>query len=273
MKLQKPNQTGFSHHLVLVAFVLVFAVAGVAYLVASHAQTPPILGRCDAYPAPILYYSYDLPKAKVEVTNEGATPFTPHPNYTLINNITHQAVAQGQVMPTRELAAVTETPQGPIQDHSSAFADTHYTPAYTPNPPIGTLTLNVSNDQPRFSCSSTIYLRDPLSKHIPVKNILGAAPAGTTPAASASTPPPAVASSTGAKATTPGGSTSTATGNGAPSGDAQGAEAAPAQNSSATASAVKKQPAKIQKAKDDNNKKSFKCRLFLLNRLFKDCHQ
>jgi peptidoglycan hydrolase-like protein with peptidoglycan-binding domain len=38
-KLQKLNKRGFSHHIVLAAFVVVFAVAGVAYLVASHAQT------------------------------------------------------------------------------------------------------------------------------------------------------------------------------------------------------------------------------------------
>jgi hypothetical protein len=38
MKYQKLNARGFSHDLVLLAFVLIFAVVGVGYLVTSHAQ-------------------------------------------------------------------------------------------------------------------------------------------------------------------------------------------------------------------------------------------
>src|SRR4051812_24687888 len=40
MKIKKLNISGFSHHLVLMVFVLVFAIAGVGYLVASHAMPP-----------------------------------------------------------------------------------------------------------------------------------------------------------------------------------------------------------------------------------------
>jgi hypothetical protein len=39
IQMKKLNTRGFSHHIILVAFVLVFAVAGVAYLVASHASS------------------------------------------------------------------------------------------------------------------------------------------------------------------------------------------------------------------------------------------
>ncbi len=39
MKLKKLNTRGFSHELVLVAFVVIFAVAGVGYVVSSHAQS------------------------------------------------------------------------------------------------------------------------------------------------------------------------------------------------------------------------------------------
>src|SRR3954467_12178476 len=40
MKIQRLSSKGFSHTIVLAAFVLVFAVAGVGYLVASHAASP-----------------------------------------------------------------------------------------------------------------------------------------------------------------------------------------------------------------------------------------
>jgi peptidoglycan hydrolase-like protein with peptidoglycan-binding domain len=39
MKLTKLNNKGFSHHAILAIFVVVFAIAGVAYLVASHANS------------------------------------------------------------------------------------------------------------------------------------------------------------------------------------------------------------------------------------------
>src|SRR5665213_3464623 len=38
MKLRKLNMRGFSHDIVIVLFVVVFAIAGVGYLVASHAD-------------------------------------------------------------------------------------------------------------------------------------------------------------------------------------------------------------------------------------------
>ena len=38
-KLKELDAKGFSHHIVMVAFVLIFSIAGVAYLVAGHAQT------------------------------------------------------------------------------------------------------------------------------------------------------------------------------------------------------------------------------------------
>ena len=46
MKIKKLNARGFSHDIVLVLFVVVFAIGGVAYLVASHADAlvPPFLG-------------------------------------------------------------------------------------------------------------------------------------------------------------------------------------------------------------------------------------
>jgi hypothetical protein len=40
MKLRKLDMRGFSHDMALVAFVAVFAIIGVGYLVASHAETP-----------------------------------------------------------------------------------------------------------------------------------------------------------------------------------------------------------------------------------------
>jgi hypothetical protein len=40
--MKKLDIRGFSHELLLVAFVAVFAIGGVAYIVASHAQTPCI---------------------------------------------------------------------------------------------------------------------------------------------------------------------------------------------------------------------------------------
>src|SRR5437763_230044 len=40
MKIRKLNNKGFSHEVLIIAFVAVFAIAGVAYVVASHAQTP-----------------------------------------------------------------------------------------------------------------------------------------------------------------------------------------------------------------------------------------
>src|SRR4051794_39725220 len=39
MKTRKFNQRGFTHAMILAAFVLVFAVAGAGYLVASHAAS------------------------------------------------------------------------------------------------------------------------------------------------------------------------------------------------------------------------------------------
>jgi hypothetical protein len=41
MKLKKLNYQGFSHDILLVAFVMVFAIAGVGYLVSSHADPFP----------------------------------------------------------------------------------------------------------------------------------------------------------------------------------------------------------------------------------------
>ncbi len=40
MKTKKLNARGFSHEVLILLFVIVFAVAGAAYLVATHAQTP-----------------------------------------------------------------------------------------------------------------------------------------------------------------------------------------------------------------------------------------
>src|SRR4051794_31434566 len=40
MKIQRLSSKGFSHHVMLLAFVVIFAVAGVGYLVASHAASP-----------------------------------------------------------------------------------------------------------------------------------------------------------------------------------------------------------------------------------------
>jgi hypothetical protein len=40
MKIKKLNQNGFSHDLVIILFVLIFAIGGTAYLVGSHADTP-----------------------------------------------------------------------------------------------------------------------------------------------------------------------------------------------------------------------------------------
>jgi cell wall-associated NlpC family hydrolase len=40
MKLKKLNMRGFSHDIVLLAIVIIFAIGGVGYLVASHADTP-----------------------------------------------------------------------------------------------------------------------------------------------------------------------------------------------------------------------------------------
>ena len=49
MKLKKLDLHGFAHDVVLVAFVAVFAIAGVGYLVASRAATPT-LGKTWALP-------------------------------------------------------------------------------------------------------------------------------------------------------------------------------------------------------------------------------
>lgn len=40
MKLKKLNTCGFSHDIVFVLFILIFAIAGIGYLIASHASTP-----------------------------------------------------------------------------------------------------------------------------------------------------------------------------------------------------------------------------------------
>src|SRR4051812_24985007 len=40
--MKRLDTKGFSHHIVLVVFVLVFAVAGVGYLVASHAASSKV---------------------------------------------------------------------------------------------------------------------------------------------------------------------------------------------------------------------------------------
>lgn len=43
MKLKKLNTRGFSHEVVLFAFITVFAIAGVAYLVGSYAASPSVV--------------------------------------------------------------------------------------------------------------------------------------------------------------------------------------------------------------------------------------
>jgi len=51
MKLKKLNARGFSHDLFIVAFVAVFAIAGVGYLVSSHADScPPVSGPVTVKP-------------------------------------------------------------------------------------------------------------------------------------------------------------------------------------------------------------------------------
>lgn len=43
MKITKLDVRGFSHDIILVGFVVVFAIAGVGYVVASHAdRCPPV---------------------------------------------------------------------------------------------------------------------------------------------------------------------------------------------------------------------------------------
>jgi len=43
MKIKKLNMAGVSHDILIVAFVAIFAIAGVAYLVASHADNCPVV--------------------------------------------------------------------------------------------------------------------------------------------------------------------------------------------------------------------------------------
>jgi hypothetical protein len=61
MKLKKLNTKGFSHDIVIVLFVIIFAIAGVGYLVASHATTP----------APVFTYLANHPQSSLQPTYHG----------------------------------------------------------------------------------------------------------------------------------------------------------------------------------------------------------
>jgi hypothetical protein len=88
MKLKKLNAKGFSHEILLVAFVVIFAVAGVAYIVASHADSCSNGGTAAAkvnsnggVSAPSCSaVSVSGPVAKVKATCK-ITGVTSHPKY------------------------------------------------------------------------------------------------------------------------------------------------------------------------------------------------
>ncbi|MDB5171193.1 MAG: hypothetical protein JWO35_887 [Candidatus Saccharibacteria bacterium] len=54
MKIKKLDVRGFSHDILMVAFVVVFAIAGVGYIVASHADScPPASGAVSSASGPV----------------------------------------------------------------------------------------------------------------------------------------------------------------------------------------------------------------------------
>lgn len=66
MKLKKLNARGFSHEVLAIAFVAVFAIAGVAYLVASHAAVPKAK-TVSVRPAKIIVSAYRVKSSSGDV--------------------------------------------------------------------------------------------------------------------------------------------------------------------------------------------------------------
>lgn len=67
MKIKKLDTFGFSHHITLVAFVVIFAICGVGYMVASHANpTSSVSGAVSGKASPIVCAMGNVPAKAAE---------------------------------------------------------------------------------------------------------------------------------------------------------------------------------------------------------------
>jgi hypothetical protein len=181
MKFKKLNARGFSHDLLVVAFVVIFAIAGVAYLVASHADTcgpnsvsgtsctyatdvtptQPLAGYCDIINVPASGQYGQVITPTVIFHNTGTTSFTTFGTGTITTDRTGSrggplptvVVAPGQsISASSGLSYTVDYSTGPNQSVSFSFNNTgspafsctdHTTLPANPNP-ITKVTCNIN---------------------------------------------------------------------------------------------------------------------------------
>lgn len=179
MKIKKLDARGFSHDLVIVAFVVIFAIAGVGYLVASHADTCPAVsgaasdaasntssGSCPpasgAVSSPTLVGSCTLNGVPANPTSGQQLA----PTVTFTNSgsqsIAVNATGSGDVFGDNN--AKSNSFSSPVaattlQSGRAATVDTglHYTVGYS-STTARKVTFTVINTTPFFSCSATATL-------------------------------------------------------------------------------------------------------------------
>jgi streptogramin lyase len=107
MKLKKLNTAGFSHDIFMVAFVLVFAIVGAGYLVASHADTAcPVSGPVSSSCPPIKEHAIPIASSSPQDITTGPDNnlwFTESADYANnIGKITPTGVVTSIPIPTKK---------------------------------------------------------------------------------------------------------------------------------------------------------------------------
>jgi hypothetical protein len=192
MKLTRLNARGFSHDLIMVAFVAVFAIGGVAYLVASHADscsteasgpisgqpcdptsgpvTADAAGECEIHGVPAHLDAGQVINPYVTVKNTGTKEFTPNITYRFQ---TFGATVNGNVEPGVGYSG-SDSAEGPIAPGGTVnFNLRQYTGEYASNK--GTeIGYTVNSDNPAFHCLSDMAkLPTPTSSTPPPTRLAG----------------------------------------------------------------------------------------------------
>lgn len=149
MKIRKFNDRGFVPHLLLAAFVVVFAAAGTGMLVASHADKLTAAvpkGRCSISKIPHAAQENTTVKPLVTVTNTGKKDFAPH----LIIQVGFGTRKEPFVKGSYSLNSIDLANLKPHKSTKQTMSS-FQVPARNSNQTIGTYL--VQSVSPKFQCS------------------------------------------------------------------------------------------------------------------------
>ena len=269
MKINKLNSRGFSHHVALVLFIVIFAVSGVGYLVASHAN--PITNGAAAgatgctvnqVPANAGSTQHSQISPNIAVTNGGSTSF--YANFAFKVTEVSLDGSRKDVPPSGNYRTTTIRPGATTY----VSAGSYKLPAAQQNLQSVVFAASKAADQysPAFQCSATMTVQSPVATPTPAPTSASAPSNPVTTSTSA----PAASSKTTSVASTSGNTASSASA----TADSEGSD-----NPDTTISNFSPSESDSQKSKSDAvalvsaPKKSFWCHFFFISWAIKSCHQ